>query len=89
MTENVDLASTTTKELDEINTKALADSLALALSEQVGGEFKVSLTKLERTNLELVLQFHVKDKNSLERGEWAGQASPRQRGRPTRHHATS
>ena len=68
MTETVAVRSI--KELDEINPKALADALALALGEQLGGEFGVTLTKLEHTkpgaiDPGLVLQFHVKD------GNWA------------------
>lgn len=66
MTESVDSPAITTKELGEINPKGLADSLALALSEQVGGKFKVSLIKLEQTHSgcgdnKLVLHFDVRD----------------------------
>lgn len=49
MTETETVAMCSTKELDEINPKALADALAIALSEQLGGEFGVTLTKLENT----------------------------------------
>jgi hypothetical protein len=70
MIESVDSPATTLKELDDINPKALADSLALALSEQVGGDFRVSLTKLEQTHPgcgdnKLVLHFHVKDESFI------------------------
>jgi len=46
--------------------KALSDCVAKALSEQLGGDFDVELTKLERTHPgfsddKLILQFHVKD----------------------------
>jgi hypothetical protein len=66
MTETVAVRST--KELGEINPKALADALAIALGEQLGGQFGVTLTKLEHTKPEavdpgLVLQFHVKDES--------------------------
>jgi hypothetical protein len=66
MTETVAVRST--KELEEINPKALADALADALSQQLGGEFHVTLTKLEHTkpgavDPGLVLQFHVKDES--------------------------
>lgn len=59
------------KELEEISIKSLADAVSNELSQQVGGEFKVTLTKLEHTNPgfvhdKLVLQFHVEDKS------WSG-----------------
>jgi hypothetical protein len=54
------------KNLNEISMKALSDCVAKALSEQLGGDFDVELTKLERTHPgfsddKLILQFHVKD----------------------------
>ena len=54
------------KNLNEISMKALSDCVAKALSEQLGGDFDVELTKLERTHHgfsddKLILQFHVKD----------------------------
>ena len=62
------VAVRSTKELGEINPKALSDALAIALGEQLGGQFGVTLTKLEHTkpgavDPSLVLQFHVTDES--------------------------
>ena len=64
------------KDIQEIGMKALADSVADALSSQVGGEFDVKLTKLEQLpsnaghGRELVLHFQVSDKSWIHRLKW-------------------
>ena len=60
MTETSDSAKR--KEWDEVNLKALSNTIADNLKEQLGGDFEVSLTKLEHSGSseESLLQFGVR-----------------------------
>lgn len=60
------------KDIEEINPKELSDVLASALAEQVGGKFKVFLTKLEHTQPgttgnRILLNFRIEDESTFYR----------------------
>jgi hypothetical protein len=60
------------KQLHDINLQALAADLAQVLSNHVGGEFDVTLTKLEHTKPgfvgdKIILNFLVEDESHMER----------------------
>jgi hypothetical protein len=60
------------KQINDLNLAALASGLSEALTKEIGGEFYVTVTKLERTNPDftddkLHLSFVVDDVSHMER----------------------
>jgi hypothetical protein len=69
---NTPETNTGIKRLHDLNLQALSDDVAKVLSKHVGGEFEVTLTKLEHTDPgfvkdKVILQFRVEDKSFMDR----------------------